>query len=73
MSDFDELMRNADKAHVAWQIHGGGYWACSDQFVSGVAKGSRYYPRLITAGLWLQNIFATRSEAIPDGLTNTTG
>ena len=32
---------------------GSGYWACSDQFVSGVAKGSRYYPRIITAALWL--------------------
>jgi hypothetical protein len=25
----------------------------SDPFVSGVAKGSRYYPRIFTAALWL--------------------
>ena len=48
-----EIFRAADAAHVRWQTDGSGYWACSDQFVSGVAKGSRYYPRIITAALWL--------------------
>jgi xylan 1,4-beta-xylosidase len=48
-----EIMRNADEAHVRWQTDGSGYWACSDQFVNGEAKGSRYYPRIITAALWL--------------------
>jgi hypothetical protein len=43
----------ADSAHVRWQTDGAGYWACSDQFVSGIAKGSRFYPRIITAALWL--------------------
>jgi hypothetical protein len=43
----------ADTAHVRWQTDGSAYWACSDQFVNGVAKGSRYYPRIITAALWL--------------------
>jgi hypothetical protein len=47
------IFRAADAAHVRWQTDGSGYWACSDQFVSGVAKGSRYYPRIITAALWL--------------------
>jgi hypothetical protein len=48
-----ELFRAADAAHVRWQTDGSGYWACSDQFVNGGAKGSRYYPRIITAALWL--------------------
>ena len=46
------LMARADAAHVTWQTDGSGYWACSDQFVSGQAKGSRYYPRIITSALW---------------------
>jgi hypothetical protein len=48
-----ELFRSADAAHVRWQIDGSGYFACSDQFVNGQARGSRYYPRIITAALWL--------------------
>jgi len=49
-----EILRNSDAAHAKWQTNGSGYWACSDQFVSGEAKGSRYYPRIITAALWLE-------------------
>jgi xylan 1,4-beta-xylosidase len=48
------ILRKADAAHVRWQTDGSGYWACSDQFVNGEAKGSRYYPRIITAALWLE-------------------
>jgi hypothetical protein len=47
------IFRDADAAHVRWQTDGSGYWACCDQFVSGIAKGSRYYPRIVTAALWL--------------------
>lgn len=47
------LLARADAAHVVWQTDGSGYWACSDQFVDGLAKGSRYYPRIITAALWM--------------------
>ncbi len=44
----------SDAAHVKWLTEGeSAYWAASDQFINGVAKGSRYYPRLITAALWL--------------------
>jgi hypothetical protein len=43
----------ADAAHVRWQTDGSGYWACCDQYVNGHAKGSRYYPRIITTALWL--------------------
>ena len=48
-----ELFDRADAAHARWQTAGSTYWACSDQFVQGTAKGSRYYPRIITAALWL--------------------
>lgn len=58
------IFAEADAAHVKWQTDGSGYWACSDQFVNGVAKGSRYYPRIITAAMWLDR--AGRGEA-PSG------
>ena len=48
------IMRSADAAHVRWQTDGSGFWACSDQFIKGQAKGSRYYPRIITTALWLE-------------------
>jgi hypothetical protein len=47
------LLERADAAHVTWQTEGSAFWACCDQIVNGVAKGSRYYPRVITAALWL--------------------
>jgi len=50
----DAIMRQADAAHVRWQTDGSSYWACSDQFIRGEAKGSRYYPRIITSALWLE-------------------
>lgn len=57
LSDGDQaiskLMQRADRTHVDWQIVGSAYWASSDQFINGVAKGSRYYPRNVTAVLWL--------------------
>jgi hypothetical protein len=43
----------ADRTHAEWQRHGSAYWAASDQMINGEAKGSRYYPRLVTAILWL--------------------
>ena len=46
-------LESADAAHCSWQIEGSAYWACSDQFVIGVARASRFYPRLVTAWLWL--------------------
>jgi len=52
----------ADAAHVRWQTEGASaFWACSDQMVKGVAKASRYYPRVITAALWLDERLATRA------------
>jgi hypothetical protein len=49
-----KLFATADAAHVRWQTEGvSAFWACSDQMVKGVAKASRFYPRVITAALWL--------------------
>jgi hypothetical protein len=48
-----KLMARADAAHVQWQTDGSGYWACCDQIISGQARGSRYYPRIITTALWM--------------------
>jgi len=53
-SFYASLFSTADAAHVRWQTEGASaFWACSDQMVKGVAKASRYYPRMITAALWL--------------------
>jgi xylan 1,4-beta-xylosidase len=44
----------ADRAHVGWLLNEKNLrWAWSDQMRSGVAHGSLYYPRGVTAILWL--------------------
>ena len=44
----------ADRAHVRWLLDPeNAYFAWSDQMVSGKARGSKYYPRGVTAWLWL--------------------
>ncbi len=50
----DDNQKAADAAHVRWQTqNSSAYWAMSDQMVNGVAKGSRYCARCVTAALWL--------------------
>lgn len=45
---------DADKAHASWLLQEKNlYWAWSDQMCGGVARGSKYYPRGVTAVLWL--------------------
>ncbi|HVX86089.1 MAG TPA: glycoside hydrolase family 52 protein [Phycisphaerae bacterium] len=45
----------ADAAHVRWLTTGAGaYWCACDQIVKGEARGSKYYPRLVTTALWLR-------------------
>lgn len=44
----------SDEAHMNWEIEGSADQACSDQFRSKIAKGSRYYPRIVTNVLWLK-------------------
>ncbi len=51
--DHDQLAA-ADRAHAAWlKREENAYWAWSDQMHAGIAKGSKYYPRGVTAALWL--------------------
>jgi hypothetical protein len=40
-------------AHARWQQIGARDFAMSDQCVAGIAEGSKYYPRCVTAVLWL--------------------
>ena len=45
----------ADAAHVNWLLHPEkSYWCWSDQIILGEPKGSKYYPRGVTAALWLE-------------------
>jgi len=45
----------ADAAHVNWLLHPEkSYWCWSDQIIAGVPEGSKYYPRGVTAALWLE-------------------
>lgn len=44
----------ADSAHVSWLTHPQlSVWSWSDQIISGEITGSKYYPRGVTAILWL--------------------
>ena len=53
----------ADKAHAGWLLdEKNHYWAWSDQIISGIATGSKYYPRGVTAILWLQKKKRTASK-----------
>ncbi len=50
----DASEAEADAAHRQWLLHPENiYFAWSDQMVSGIARGSKYYPRGVTAILWL--------------------
>lgn len=49
-----DCKEHADKAHVSWLTHPEySYWSWSDQVHAGIIRGSRYYPRGVTAILWL--------------------
>ncbi|MGB8451580.1 MAG: glycoside hydrolase family 52 protein [Anaerocolumna sp.] len=53
-ADKAKYTQKADKAHVAWLTHKEhSYWCWSDQIISGVISASKYYPRGVTAILWL--------------------
>lgn len=43
----------SDRAHMAWLAPGSADWGFSDQIIAGVAIGSKYYPRGVTAVLFL--------------------
>jgi hypothetical protein len=49
-----EKGKSADSTHVSWLLHATeSYYCWSDQMLSGVAAGSKYYPRGVTSILWL--------------------
>ncbi|MCD1261691.1 glycoside hydrolase family 52 protein [Paenibacillus athensensis] len=51
----DETSAAADAAHVRWLTHPTlSVWSWSDQIISGEITGSKYYPRGVTAILWLE-------------------
>lgn len=52
--DFGDGQFKADQAHARWEREGSKLQACSDQFRSGVAHGSLYYPRIVTSVLWMK-------------------
>jgi xylan 1,4-beta-xylosidase len=52
--DFGHQELITDHAHARWEREGSNLSACSDQFRSGVAMGSLYYPRIVTNILWLK-------------------
>ncbi len=54
--DWDKAGQASDAAHVGWLLNEkrSSYWAWSDQMVNGEAWGSKYYPRGVTAILWLE-------------------
>jgi len=51
----DEASAAADAAHVRWLTHPTlSIWGWSDQIIAGEITGSKYYPRGVTAILWLE-------------------
>lgn len=53
--DGERYTKDADRAHAAWLTHPEhSYWCWSDQIVSGVITASKFYPRGVTAILWLE-------------------
>lgn len=53
---WDEKGIAADKTHCEWLTHPEySYWSWSDQIISGIITGSRYYPRGVTSILWLED------------------
>ncbi|MEK5026912.1 glycoside hydrolase family 52 protein [Paenibacillus sp. FSL M7-1046] len=59
---WDERGLAADVAHVSWLLHPElSYWCWSDQILSGLIGGSKYYPRGVTAILWLVEGTGNRS------------
>lgn len=51
---WDETGQAADRAHVRWLTDPDlSYWSWSDQILAGKIFGSKYYPRGVTAILWL--------------------
>jgi hypothetical protein len=55
--DLGEKAKIAHEVHAQWLLRPeNAYWCFSDQIISGIALGSKYYPRGVTAILWLENV-----------------
>ncbi|MBB3112134.1 hypothetical protein FHS18_004212 [Paenibacillus phyllosphaerae] len=55
--EWNERERASDRAHVEWLTHPEhSYWSWSDQIIAGEIHGSKYYPRGVTAILWLLEV-----------------
>ncbi|MGW6485699.1 glycoside hydrolase family 52 protein [Streptomyces sp. NPDC055056] len=51
----DPLSKAADATHRTWLLNAtNARWCWSDQMLAGTVVGSRYYPRGVTAALWLE-------------------
>lgn len=62
----------ADEAHLDWLMDEDNvYFAWSDQMIAGKAHGSRYYPRGVTAVLWLAHQQEAPLDAIRKYLTES--
>ncbi|WP_438445966.1 glycoside hydrolase family 52 protein [Gorillibacterium sp. sgz5001074] len=52
---WEQQGRRSDAAHAAWLTDPkNAFWSWSDQILAGTAVGSKYYPRGVTAVLWLE-------------------
>ncbi len=64
-------------AHAHWQQVGSADWAMSDQIIAGKAIGSKYYPRCVTADLWIEekarSQASVRSPTDPAGVRSPSG
>ncbi|WP_151735029.1 glycoside hydrolase family 52 protein [Paenibacillus tengchongensis] len=61
--EWGETGQAADRAHVAWLTHPElSVWSWSDQIIAGKITGSKYYPRGVTAILWLEETATLRAE-----------
>ncbi|MDO7905319.1 glycoside hydrolase family 52 protein [Paenibacillus sp. JX-17] len=70
---WDERGAAADKAHAEWLLHPElSYWCWSDQILAGHIGGSKYYPRGVTAILWMfersRNFRLTRNQQVQHNL-----
>ena len=60
--------RAAHAAHAAWLLRpGNAGWAWSDQMLAGEVMASRYYPRGVTAALWLDEADRRWRSTTPAG------
>lgn len=71
---WDEAGARADEAHVGWLTDPElSVWCWSDQIFAGRITGSKYYPRGVTAILWLEENEATARLTAPAPAASSKG